>query len=84
MAMSPGYFEHMRELTQNTETPGDVLIAVGLAMVADSIATSAERLGNGDAATPMGAIEGLSKSISEGFAALSDSIDDTANREQTG
>ena len=45
-------------------------IARGLAAVAEAI----NRLGNADAATPMGAIEMLSKEVRDGFSSLAGKI----------
>jgi len=47
-------------------------IAGGLLAIADQL----QNLGNGSAATEMGAIENLAKEVRDGFSALADSIQD--------
>ncbi len=52
-----------------------IFVGLGLFSIADAIAEGLARLGLADAATPMGAIEMLSKEVKEGFEKLSLAID---------
>ena len=56
----------------------DGLFAIARAL--DHVAIQLKYLGNGDAATPMGAIENLAKEIHDGFADLSSSLDGIGER----
>jgi len=61
---------------QNDYGSDQEAIADGLFAIADSITCSMKWLGNGDAATTMGAIEALGVAIKEGLVELSDSVDE--------
>jgi hypothetical protein len=54
------------------EEDEDGLLAIAEAV--NNLARAIDRLGNGNAATPMGAIENLAKEIKDGFETLASSI----------
>lgn len=58
------------------EGDGQYAIAIALCRVAAAI----DRLGNADAATPMGAIEGLAAHLGEKVELVAESLDRIANR----
>lgn len=80
MAHSPAPHDHLHEvIAQKARTDGSFAIAYGLLRLADAqenTATQLKNLGNADAATPMGAIEGLGALLGNRLTALTDAIRD--------
>jgi hypothetical protein len=63
--------EHDSNLEAANVVDGLFAIARGL----DRIATSIDNLGTGNASTPLGAIELLSKEVKDGFSSLSSAVE---------
>jgi len=68
------YKKEMEELIGQYGGDGIALIAMGLAMVADSIRNAAWQLGRRDAATPMGALEQLGDAVLKGCNSIADAL----------
>jgi len=69
--------EYVEEGKENT-------VELGLAMVADAIRNAATDLGNGGAATPMGAIEALGKVVKDGCEDIALTIHNTISEHGIG
>jgi hypothetical protein len=72
--------QHIKDLFEDKARKGDAGFAIAYALIdladaQDATAKALQRLGMGDAATRMGAIEGLAVEIKEGTSRIADSIE---------